>query len=111
MLSTKFLNTVKYLLFVAVICVIVHFINSIFFKRSENFDTYKSELSPASFPNTLLLADTYNVNESIKKKDMPTDYLFIKRNENNKYITTPDNGTCTPMEVCGLYSNKKSGIK
>tara|TARA_E500000331_G_scaffold48535_1_gene41583 strand:- start:809 stop:1048 length:240 start_codon:yes stop_codon:yes gene_type:complete len=78
-----------------------------FFKINENFDIYESPLAPSVYPDTLLLEDTYNVNKSLKSKNMPGDYLHIKRNQNTKDLSTPDNGMCAPMDVCGLYTNKK----
>lgn len=98
---------VKTLLYIFLICVIAQIILSKVFKVNENFDIYESPLAPSVYPDTLLLEDTYNVNKSLKSKNMPGDYLHIKRNENTKDFSTPDNGMCTPMDVCGLYSNKK----
>ena len=37
---------------------------------------------------------------------MPGDYLDIKRNVNTKQIKNPDNGLCSPMDVCGIYLDK-----
>lgn len=100
-------NRLKTLLYIAIICVIVQIITSMFFKINENFDIYESPLAPSVYPDTLLLEDTYNVNKSLKSKNMPGDYLYINRNENTKDLSTPDNGMCAPMDVCGLYANKK----
>ena len=61
-------NTVKSLLYIAIICVIVQIITSMFFKINENFDIYESPLAPSVYPDTLLLEDTYNVNKSLKSK-------------------------------------------
>jgi|TARA_B110000967_G_C18896001_1_gene570691 hypothetical protein len=101
-------NRLKTLLYIAIICVVVQMLTSVFFKVNENFDIYESPLAPSVYPDSLLLEDTYNVNKSLKTKNMPGDYVNIKRNENTKDFSTPDNGMCTPMDVCGLYVNKKN---
>ena len=91
---------------ILVISLFAQMILSKTFKISENFDLYKSDLSPDKFPGDLLLEDTYNVNKGLNKKNMPGDYLHIKRNVNTKDFNTPDNGLCTPMDVCDLYVSK-----
>ena len=75
---------------------------------NENFDIYDSELSPSVYPDFLLLEDTHNVNKTRQTKNMPGDYLYIERNKNTKDLPTTDNGLCSPMDVCGLYVNKKN---
>tara|TARA_B100000282_G_C31536529_1_gene400929 strand:- start:287 stop:661 length:375 start_codon:yes stop_codon:yes gene_type:complete len=75
---------------------------------NENFDIYDSDLTPSVYPDFLLLEDTYNVNKTRQTKNMPGDYLYIERNKNTKDLPTPDNGLCSPMDVCGLYINKKN---
>ena len=67
-------------------------------------DTAQQKFGSAS----LLLEDTYNVNKTRQTKNMPGDYLYIERNKNTKELPTPDNGLCSPMDVCGLYINKKN---
>ena len=83
-------------------------VNEAFTKVNENFDIYDSELSPSVYTDFLLLEDTYNVNKTRQTKNMPGDYLYIERNKNTKDLPTPDNGLCSPMDVCGLYVNKKN---
>ena len=100
-------KTVHTLFFILLIAFIANFILNYVFKVNENFDIYESDLAPSQFPSSLLLEDTYNVNKSLTTKNMPKDYLYIQRNVNSKDHKTPDNGLCSPMEVCGLYVNKK----
>ena len=88
--------------------IIVNVVLIYIYPINENFDIYDSDLSPSVYPDFLLLEDTYNVNKTRQTKNMPGDYLYIERNKNTKDLPTPDNGLCSPMDVCGLYVNKKN---
>jgi hypothetical protein len=92
-------------LIIIAICLAVQIILSLLFKK-EGFDNYESDLKPSQFPSELLLEDTFKVNPKKTGKNMPGDYLDIKRNVNTKQIKNPDNGLCSPMDVCGIYLDK-----
>lgn len=59
------------------------------------------------FPtNTTLTNNNYEQNCGMQNTT-PSNYL---ESNNKRYPTSPNNGTCSPADVCGMYSDKQVNI-
>jgi hypothetical protein len=92
------------------------------FSRTEEFTNKtlaNKRLSYGEYPvaeTNLLVEDIYPVNNSPTNhtgtpQQHPTFTLgsYEQITNNIKYPDNPDDGTCTPLSVCGIYANKQIG--
>ena len=77
-------------------------------------------LTPGILPNAFdkpILYDEFPVNNTLsnhnyehncnKQNSTPSNFL---ESNNNRYPSSPNNGKCSPIDVCGMYSDKQVNV-